>query len=153
MWQKNTLVSACNMTELVSARRTLPKKINKKNKGLLSNKNHLKSESQIWSWPLFTSGRSHLDVRLCPPTVRACRCQSQPFPCLFFRLVVPVLQLYLPRYSISAVWLLFAFPSRRRAAALIALCAKKEPVSRGIVSSCCLVSIWKWLTCLSPGTK
>lgn len=69
-------------------------------------------------------------------------------------LIVLLLQLYLPRYSISAVWLPMVFKLNLAAVQLLSLrLCQREPVSRGIVSSCCLLYIWKWLTCLSPAYK
>lgn len=81
----------------------------------------------------------------------------QPAPAIslfVFPLFVLILQLYLPRYSISAVWLPLVFKLDLSAVPLLSLhLCQREPVSRGIVSSCCLLYIWKWLTCLSPAYK
>lgn len=79
---------------------------------------------------------------------------AQAISLFVFHLIVLILQLYLPHYSISAVWLPLVFKLNLAALLLFSLhLCQREPVSRGIVSSCCLLYIWKWLTCLSRAYK
>lgn len=81
--------------------------------------------------------------------------QAAPAISLFVsHLIVLTLQLYLSCYSISSVWLPLVCKLNLAAVPILSLhLCQREPVSRGIVSSCCLLYIWKWLTCLSPAYK